>query len=110
MEIYIDCELGWCNSQGVFHTDFGSYDVDANEGCGVPAIPAMVEFGMDWGQRRGLFRFVGQGDKRCMRETYDQGWYRKWYETPCTWRIAESEDESEDHPEEIDASAAAAIA
>jgi hypothetical protein len=51
-------------------------------------IPGLVEFCIDWTNKRAHFRFDGQG-KRCMRfesEVNDLGcWISRWLEAPCNW-------------------------
>lgn len=86
---------------GVFYTDFGSYDVDANDGCRGTGVPGMVDFCMDWGNLRGHFRFDHQPFKRCLRMTSrtprehcspvlallcDRSY---WDEVACSWREEE---------------------
>lgn len=54
---------------GVFYTDHGEYGIDPSPGCRGTKVPGMVEFCVDYGQRRVHFRFSHQSDKRCMRMT-----------------------------------------
>jgi hypothetical protein len=88
----------WCTSvSGVFTTDYGSYRVDANEGCRGTGVPGMTEFCVDWGNSRGHFRFGGQA-RRCMskKHTMNIDGYGQcptgstcnlsaWEEVRCTW-------------------------
>jgi hypothetical protein len=76
-----------------FHTDFGSYEVDATEGCRGTGVPGMTEFCMDWTNTRGHFRFSGQ-NRRCIKKNpagdrYNCDWvacyHDIWPEVPCTW-------------------------
>ncbi len=85
----------WRLNQSQFQTDYGTYVVDASDGCRTSGVPAMVEFCVDWPRARGHFRFNGQG-KRCMRwtstSTYPCGTFlgdytevSMWTEVACTW-------------------------
>ena len=95
---YEDCVYLLCNAfSAVWYTDHGGFHVDATNGCRDTGIPGMTEFCVDWGQWRGHFRFDGQPDKRCFRQTATQDvdcgdaafelhcTFSTWFETPCTW-------------------------
>jgi hypothetical protein len=98
LEVFTTCAaFGQCESSGgTFYTDFGAYKVNANEGCRGTSVPAMTEFCMDWGNRRGHFRFSGQGNKRCLVQDSEStaacgssgtDCYRTtWKEVACYWR------------------------
>ena len=97
LEVHTRCAPGSCDSRsGIFYTDFGSYSVDANEGCRGTSVPGMTEFCMDWGRRRGHFRFSHQGNKRCLTQDSETKygcddanvgcWKTTWRELPCNWR------------------------
>lgn len=84
-----------CNHSGSFVVDSGSYDVNA-DGCQTTGIPGMLEFCVDWGNKRAHFRFDGQG-KRCMRlasieyvvcsDAFESATCstETFEETPCDW-------------------------
>ncbi|KAH8732358.1 hypothetical protein GQ44DRAFT_697504 [Phaeosphaeriaceae sp. PMI808] len=90
MNIVTGCPvLGRCTSDGVWYTDQGNYWVNANEGCRTPGVPHMTEFCVDWGNKRGHFKFSGQG-KRCFvqRRSIDAVVnlaFAAWVEAPCSW-------------------------
>ncbi|KAG5659155.1 hypothetical protein KAF25_000357 [Fusarium avenaceum] len=98
MEVFTSCAaFGQCTSEsGTFYTDFGVYKVNANEGCRGTSVPAMTEFCMDWGNRRGHFRFSGQANKRCLVQDSENTaacgssgtdcWRTTWKEVACFWR------------------------
>ncbi|KAH7263764.1 hypothetical protein BKA59DRAFT_506780 [Fusarium tricinctum] len=98
MEVFTDCAaFGQCDSSGgTFYTDFGTYKVNANEGCRRTSVPAMTEFCMDWGNRRGHFRYSGQGNKRCLVQDSENTaacgssgtdcYKTTWKEVACFWR------------------------
>jgi hypothetical protein len=82
-------------NESQFTTDYGTYHVDASDGCRSTGVPAMVDFCVDWPRQRGHFRFNGQG-KRCMRWTSTSqfscntifgDWCEvsMWTEVTCTW-------------------------
>ena len=60
----------------------------------------MVEFCVDWGRKRGHFRFDHQSFKRCMlmRSSVPYGCsadhceHSEWEEVGCSWRVAGGED------------------
>ncbi|KAK3899491.1 hypothetical protein C8A05DRAFT_18079 [Staphylotrichum tortipilum] len=88
------CDVFNCTSQNsVWYTAFGSYPINANEGCRDPSdVPGMNQLCMDWGRQRGHFFFDGQG-RRCLRKTEDKEnhcagavCHRSiWSEVACTW-------------------------
>ncbi|KAH7311287.1 hypothetical protein B0I35DRAFT_411512 [Stachybotrys elegans] len=65
--------IGVCNTSGWFYTDFGRYEVNANEGCRRTSVPGMTDFCMDWGKKRGHFKFSHQSSKRCLVMTWENG-------------------------------------
>lgn len=66
MASYTECYFGSCTShRAVWYTDYGSHDIDANEGCRQGALD-MVDFCVDWANGRGHFRFPN-ANKRCFR-------------------------------------------
>ncbi|KAK4124570.1 hypothetical protein N657DRAFT_644809 [Parathielavia appendiculata] len=79
-----------CDSRAsTWYTAYGSYWIDANEGCrDPPDVPAMNQICMDWGNQRGHFYFDGQS-RRCIRKTSE--WAEgtravsRWDEVACTW-------------------------
>jgi hypothetical protein len=94
MEVFTSCGPGNCDSSdAIFYTDYGTYRVNANTGCRGTSVPAMVEFCVDWDNRRSHFRFSGQG-KRCLVQDSQivygchrrQCWKTTWREIPCNWR------------------------
>ncbi|KAH6869714.1 hypothetical protein BKA70DRAFT_1131620 [Coprinopsis sp. MPI-PUGE-AT-0042] len=104
MTTYTGCPLiGACNSPGKFITAFGTWDVDANEGCRDPDVPGMYQLCVDWGNNRGHFFFDNQA-KRCLRQVsstaYGCGggtcWCGEWDEVGCSWRVAGKEEEKVD--------------
>ncbi|KAK4124568.1 hypothetical protein N657DRAFT_644806 [Parathielavia appendiculata] len=88
------CHPTSCDSEGYWYTAFGSYRIDANEGCrDPPDVPSMNTICMDWGNKRGHFYFDGQA-KRCIRMTSDTPFgcgpgatcaFSNWDEVSCTW-------------------------
>ena len=89
------CSSAW----GLWRSAYGSYWIDANEGCRDPDPPGMNTICMDWGNSRAHFYFDGQG-KRCLTKwsdlgigSCDSGDYngsgscsiQKWKEVACTW-------------------------
>ncbi|RBA19747.1 hypothetical protein FPRO05_09047 [Fusarium proliferatum] len=99
MEVFTTC-AGWtCRSNDAwFYTDYGTYKVNADTGCRGTSVPAMVEFCVDWDNRRAHFRFSGQG-KRCMVQDSESAYgcaatcYKTtWREIPCNWRMVSEED------------------
>ncbi|KAK4121065.1 hypothetical protein N657DRAFT_134892 [Parathielavia appendiculata] len=100
--------LGRCDSsRGTFPTCCGHYPVDANEGRRGTGVPGMVEFCVDWGNRRGHFRFSHQSFKRCMCMASEQNMnlplicptngsciVSDWEEIPCSWREVPAEPEA----------------
>lgn len=103
MEVFTKCGGVTCDSrQGVFYTDFGSYQVNADKGCRKTSVPGMTEFCVDWDRRRAHFKFSHQATKRCLTQDSEtpygcQGscWKTTWREIPCNWRVA-SPGEEED--------------
>ncbi|KAF4463631.1 hypothetical protein FALBO_9550 [Fusarium albosuccineum] len=94
MVVYTKCGLTSCNSrQAVFYTDWGTYDVNADEGCRGTSVPGMIAFCVDWGRKRGHFQYSGQ-NKRCMlmraMDPYGCDWDHchksTWEETTCNWK------------------------
>ncbi|KAF4441827.1 hypothetical protein F53441_11912 [Fusarium austroafricanum] len=96
LDVITNCAAGSCKSEnGMFYTDFGSYRVNANEGCRGTSVPGMTEFCMDWGRRRGHFRFSHQDYKRCLTQASEDQfgcgenmdcWKTTWREIACNWR------------------------
>ncbi|KAI7763050.1 hypothetical protein LZL87_011193 [Fusarium oxysporum] len=99
MEVFTTCAGFSCRSSDAwFYTDYGTYSVNAEKGCRGTSVPAMVEFCVDWDNRRAHFRFSGQG-KRCMVQDSESAYgcastcYKTtWREIPCNWRMAFEED------------------
>ncbi|KAF5703625.1 hypothetical protein FMUND_12918 [Fusarium mundagurra] len=99
MEVFTTCGGFTCRSiDAWFYTDFGTYSVNAERGCRCTSVPAMVEFCVDWDNRRVHFRFSGEG-KRCMVQDSESayGCATTCYKTtrreiPCNWRMASEED------------------
>lgn len=60
------CTGSNCSYLATFKTAYGSFGVDAAEGCGVTSVSGMVDFCVDWNKRGGHFRFGNQSSKRCM--------------------------------------------
>lgn len=88
---------GGCDSQGEWISAFGTYPLDANEGCrDPPDVPGLLSICMDWGDGRAHFFFENQ-PKRCLKKTgadFDVGpcsgsFYtcskQWWDEVACTW-------------------------
>ncbi|KAM5346128.1 hypothetical protein ACJ41O_009133 [Fusarium nematophilum] len=108
--VYTFCNSNWhCNSKdATFFTDFGSYPIDANEGCRKPYVPAMTELCMDWNRQRAHFRYEGQG-KRCLRRgemtEYGCSSYAcqktEWYEVSCSWKRGDGEEDGEEEGAEV---------
>ncbi|KAH6617188.1 hypothetical protein F5144DRAFT_385514 [Chaetomium tenue] len=72
------CDPLGCSRKGLFVMKYDMYEVNAADGCRLPAIPGMVEFCMDWlvgkdslGKPRMHYRFKNQG-KHCMREFFHE--------------------------------------
>ncbi|KAK4122112.1 hypothetical protein N657DRAFT_646771 [Parathielavia appendiculata] len=79
---------GGCSSYGIWHTAYGRFDVDFNEGCRDPDVPSLNWMCIDWPNQRAHFNFDGQ-PKRClvkMTEEY-QPTIRlsRWDEVGCYW-------------------------
>ncbi|KAK0753786.1 hypothetical protein B0T18DRAFT_424278 [Schizothecium vesticola] len=95
MASYTECYFGSCTShRAVWYTDFGSHNVDANEGCRKGASD-MEEMCVDWGNGRGHFRFPN-GPRRCFKleRRIDVEFCRDfgysctldaWQEVGCSW-------------------------
>ncbi|PVH79025.1 hypothetical protein DL98DRAFT_533383 [Cadophora sp. DSE1049] len=96
MQVWIYC-YGGCTYDGRFHTAYGSFDVDAKDGCRGTSVTGMTEFCVDWPRKRGHFKFQNQ-DRRCMVQTVEEHgfddprcgveldcWYAVMEERPCTW-------------------------
>ncbi|KAK1834446.1 hypothetical protein QBC39DRAFT_368958 [Podospora conica] len=75
---------------------FGEYNVDASDGCRVPAVPNLEEFCVDTRRERGHFRYR-DGPRRCMVVTSSE-WQKcsddfdwatcaseVWTEVLCSW-------------------------
>ncbi|KAF5985152.1 hypothetical protein FCOIX_2233 [Fusarium coicis] len=98
-EVFPACAGFTCRSSDAwFYTDCGTYSVNAEKGCRGTSVPAMVEFCVDWDNRREHFRFSGQG-KRCMVQDWESAYgcaatcYKTtWREIACNWRVASEED------------------
>ncbi|KAH6869611.1 hypothetical protein BKA70DRAFT_1242325 [Coprinopsis sp. MPI-PUGE-AT-0042] len=81
MTTYTGCPLiGACNSPGKFITAFGTWDVDANEGCRDPRCPRDVPA-------------VSSTAYNCGGGTC---WRGEWDEVGCSWRVAGKEEEKVD--------------
>ncbi|OAQ96087.1 hypothetical protein LLEC1_04818 [Akanthomyces lecanii] len=100
LEVYQRCRaLDKCEGLGYFHTDYGEYEVNANDGCHRTSKPAMTQFCIDWSQGRAHFKFAGQPSKRCMIHTRTEDWNcafkycRKpiFEEIGCSWYVAETQ-------------------
>ena len=52
-----------------FTTAYGVYGVNAAGGCHSTPMPGMIEFCVDWNQRRAHFKFQGQTGKHCLAVT-----------------------------------------
>ncbi|RGP79798.1 hypothetical protein FLONG3_2112 [Fusarium longipes] len=93
MEVFTTCNPFCDSGHGIFYTDYGTYNFNANEGCRTIPVPALTDFCIDWGKRRAHFRFSGQG-KRCMIQDSENRlacsasscWKTTWKEVPCNWR------------------------
>jgi hypothetical protein len=83
------------SSNALWHTAYGAFPINANEGCRDPDVPGMTSICFDWGNGRGHFYFQGQG-KRCFRKWSDLEvglcWDElgrcsilRWNEVACTW-------------------------
>lgn len=83
------------SSQAIWHTSFGNYETNAQDGCRNPGVPGIYEVCYDWGQARGHFLADGQ-NKRCFREFKVQSTgvcadlfnpcsVRRWHEVGCDW-------------------------
>jgi hypothetical protein len=73
MVSYTMCLAGPCHSQrAIWYTAYGSFGVDAREGCRDTNVPAMWQLCVDWGNSRGHFMFDGQ-PKRCIRKQASRG-------------------------------------
>ncbi|RFN48192.1 hypothetical protein FIE12Z_7550 [Fusarium flagelliforme] len=85
--------VGQSNSYAFFYTDYGTYKINANEGCRGTSVPGMVKFCVDWGKRRAHFKFSGQR-KRCLTQDSENAYgcpavschKTTWREIPCHWR------------------------
>ncbi|KAK4149870.1 hypothetical protein C8A00DRAFT_18496 [Chaetomidium leptoderma] len=95
MEVNTFCNSFACTSHsGRWHSGYGTYSIDANEGCrDPPDVPGMYRICMDWKSGRGHFLFDRQA-KRCLRKTEDKpyrcddpGWCTRsvWSEVACAW-------------------------
>ncbi|KAG5807858.1 hypothetical protein H9Q74_007653 [Fusarium xylarioides] len=68
MGVFTTCSGFTCRSNNAwFHSDFGTYSVNAEKGCRGTSVPVMPKFCVDWDtdNRRTHFRFSGQG-RRCI--------------------------------------------
>lgn len=102
MEVFTECAaFGQCSSANAFfYTDYGTYRVDANTGCRGTSVPGMIEFCVDWDNRRAHFVYNGQ-NKRCLIQRSEtvygcaaqQCWKTTWEEVGCSWRKALEEGE-----------------
>lgn len=101
------CYIG-CTYAATYYTNFGSYIIQAREGCqGGTGVPGMVEMCMDWPRSRGHVRFSHQNFKRCLVVTHwdtdcdagDVAYCQnvKYEEVGCSWREANDSTE-EDTP------------
>lgn len=62
MEVFTSCGGFTCSSSDAwFYIIYGTYKVNADKGYRGTSVPAMVEFCVDWDNRRAHFRFSGQG-------------------------------------------------
>jgi hypothetical protein len=90
MNVKTSCGPWTCSSSGVWHSAYGAYPIDANEGCrDPPDVPGMNSICMDWGSKRAHFFFDNQ-PKRCLVKGPDTScgnWdcYSQWSEVACTW-------------------------
>lgn len=97
---------GCDSSNGIFYTDFGSYAVNANEGCRGTNVPHMKQLCVDWRRERAHFQFYDQG-KRCLLMTKNGGCgtedcaLSEWSEVGCGWKALEQEDEASGTQPEI---------
>ncbi|KAF4953262.1 hypothetical protein FGADI_6128 [Fusarium gaditjirri] len=65
-EVFTTCAgFTFSSNEAWLYTDYGTYKFNAEKGCRATSVPAMVEFCVDWDNKRSHFRFSGQG-KRCM--------------------------------------------
>jgi len=95
MEVFTKCAAckNCDSSTALFYTDYGTYKVNAEEGCRRTKVPGMVKFCVDWGKRRAHFKISGQS-KRCLTQDLEnpygcpsvQCFKTTWKEIPCHWR------------------------
>jgi hypothetical protein len=83
-------------STSLWHTDCGTFPVDASNECRDPSVLNVYEFCMHWLKKRAHFCANGQ-PVRCLRESFArdfpngcyQGnsacWAIRFEGTPCTW-------------------------
>lgn len=99
MTIYEECSVTDCiRRNSLFFTDFGTYNIDASNGCRGTSVPGMVEFCVDIPRNRAHFRF-GNQNKRCMvlasKSSYPCEYYycnrAEFVEVGCSWREAPEE-------------------
>jgi len=96
--MYVDhvCLVTSCSAKGYFTTSFGTFEVNAKDGCRTSGVPYMNEFCIDEKRGRMHFRF-NQQNKRCMKVTSSDfeecnsgnSWATcstdYYTEVPCTW-------------------------
>ncbi|KAJ6785034.1 hypothetical protein PWT90_05883 [Aphanocladium album] len=93
-----DCSGSWCQSRNSkFRNDYGSFNVDASEGCRSTTVPGVTRLCMDWRHRRGHFRYSNETSSRCLqpgsgtpKEDYPCfGGHKcselEFLEVPCSW-------------------------
>ncbi|KAK6211147.1 hypothetical protein QIS74_10411 [Colletotrichum tabaci] len=98
----VECDWnGNCNRvHSTFYTSYGSYSVDASDGCRGTSVPGMTEFCLDWSRSRGHFKYSHQSFKRCLVMTSittlnpPGSSTSSWEERACTWRLPAPEEAS----------------
>ncbi|CEJ82403.1 hypothetical protein VHEMI02469 [[Torrubiella] hemipterigena] len=83
-----DCD----HRNGAFYTDYGTYGVDASDGCRATKVPSMTRLCVDWKNKRAHFTFSNQ-NKRCLLQrsstpygcSADKCLHSEWDEVGCTW-------------------------
>ncbi len=81
----------FCDSaNSMWHTSFGQFPIDANEGCRDPPwVPYLNSICFDWGNQRGHF-YYDNHPKRCLQQwtsnaLTSQLSMQRWKEVSCTW-------------------------
>ncbi len=96
MVVNVVCDPHSCDySQGVWHSDYGIYNIVSSDGCRQPPVPAMKWLCIDWKENRAHFYFEQQA-KRCLGVVMLGAWEKcgaegtscfvsRWDEIGCSW-------------------------